>query len=253
MERGTYVAASAGMLQFRKLDVVNNNLANVNTPGFKRQMLVGEVQTFEETLASTVAQGDPYARGDHQRTPGTVNVRTATDFSPGPIKNTASPLDLALRNPNDFFVINTPSGLQYTRAGNFTLSEAGEIVTVDGFQLQGDGGAIAANGAGLTVTPDGSVKIGQEIVGKIQVVRLDNPEALERIGATRFQLKSGQGEPEQVEAELIPKALEMSNVSSISSMVDLITASKAFDMYTRSAQTIDSLNQIAISQVGRGR
>lgn len=253
MDRGTYVAASAGMLQFRKLDIVNNNLANLNTPGFKRQMLVGETQTFDQTLASLVANKDPYAEGDHERSPAAVNMRTVTDYSQGPIKNTGNDLDVALKNPNEFFVINTDSGPQYTRAGNFTLKDNGDLVTADGFQVSGDGGAITTSGPGVKIAPDGSVTSNGQVVGRLQVVRIENLNDLERVGSSRFTLKQGAATPEAIVAEMVPQSLEMSNVSAISSVIDLMTANRAFDMYSKSAQAIDMMNQTAVTQVGRGR
>jgi flagellar basal-body rod protein FlgF len=253
MDRGTYVATTGGMLQFRKLDIVNNNLANINTPGFKRQMLVGEVQTFDQTLASLTAKDDPFAKGDHERAPGTVNVRSITDYSLGPIKNTGNDLDVALTNPKDFFVVNTPSGPQYTRAGNFTLNTEGSLVTVDGQEVSGDGGAISVQGPGAKIAQDGSVLSNGLRVGKLQVVRIENPDNLERVGGARFTMKPGNPAPEQVEADVVTQSLEMSNVSAISSVIDLITTNKAFDMYTKSIQSIDAMNNTAIQQVGRSR
>ncbi|MCO6432471.1 MAG: flagellar hook-basal body protein [Deltaproteobacteria bacterium] len=253
MERGTYVAASGGLLELRKLDVASNNLANINTVGFKRQILVGETQDFEQTLASTIAASDPYARGDHERSPGTVNVRAATDFTPGPIKNTGNKWDVAARNPNDFFVVQTPDGPQYTRAGNFTLNDQGQLVTLDGFPVQGDGGTVTADVPGAYIAPDGSIRAGNEVLATLQVVRFVNPESLERVGMTRFITKPGQPAPEPVEPDVMPQALEMSNVSATSSVIELITANRAFDMYTKTAQAIDQMNQTAVTQVGRGR
>jgi flagellar basal-body rod protein FlgF len=251
MERGSYVAASAGLFQFRKLEIVNNNLANLNTPGFKREMLVGDLQSFDETLAAAVASNDPYAKGDHDRAPGTVNVRAVTDFSQGPIRYTGNGLDVALREPNDFFVINTDTGPQYTRAGNFTLTSEGQLVTVDGFVVNGDGGAIEITGPGATIAADGSVSSGGVVVGKVQVVKIPNPESLERAGNSRFTLPAGQPTPEAVEAEMVPQSLEQSNVTAISSVIEMITAGRAFDLYSRSAQSIDAMNQTAITQIGR--
>ncbi len=251
MERGSYIAASAGLAQLRKLDVVNNNLANVNTPGFKKQILIGSEQTFDQTLAKAVAGTDPYAKGDHERTPGVVDLQSATDFSPGPIKNTGNVLDLALRNPNDFFVVNTPGGPRYTRAGNFSLNDTGQIVTQDGMEVQGDGGAITANGTPLEVAPNGTVRANGVQTGKLQVVRFENPAQMLREAGTRFALANGQPPPVPVEPDLEVGALEMSNVSAITSMIDLISASKGFEMYTKTAQSIDMLNQTAIGQVGR--
>lgn len=253
MDRGTYSSASGGLVQLKKLEIINNNLANVNTAGFKRQMIVGKAQSFEETLASTINSTDVFARGDHERTPGVVNVRTVTDFSPGPIKNTGNPLDAALLNPTDFFVVTTPQGEQYTRAGNFTVNDAGELVTMDGMQVMGDGGALVANGPGVKITSDGSVTVNGARVGALRVVRFSDTSELTPVGNTRFALPAGSPEPAGVQAELEPQALEMANVSVINGVLELISTNRAFDLYTRSARTIDEMNTASITQVGRRR
>ena len=252
MDKGTYAAASAGLLSLRKLEIVNNNLANASTVGFKRQILVSHEQDFNETLASAIG-GAPFAKADHDRVSGVTDIRSETDFSPGPIKSTGNPLDVALRNPKDFFVINTPQGPQYTRAGNFTLNAASELSTVDGFQVSGDGGAITLNGPNALITESGAVFVRGNRVGSLQVVRVEDSQSLERVGYTRFKLKDGVPAPVAVPAEVITKSVEEANVSVISSMVDLIAAQRGFEAYTKSAQTIDQLNQTAIGQVGRSR
>lgn len=250
MDRGTYSAASGGLVQLRRLDIINNNLANVNTPGFKRQLLVTETQKFDDTLASTVAKGDPFAPGDHERTPGVANIQAVTDFSVGPMKNTGNPLDVALRKANHFFVVSGPEGTLYTRAGNFTLNSEGTLVTQDGWEVQGDGGPITATGGSVSISPDGSVRVNGQGVGRIQVVEIPDTSNLERVEGTRFRMKQP-GAPEAVPADLEPAALEMANVSAITSVLDLISTHRAFDLYTKSANTIDQMNQISISQVGR--
>lgn len=252
MDRGFYAIASGGLLQLTKLDVVNNNLANVNTPGFKRELIVSEEQQFANTLAREMESEDPYARADDQRVHGISQVSTATDFTPGAIKATGNSLDVALRNSGDFFVINTPEGAQYTRAGNFTLNANGEIVTQDGLQVQGDGGAIAVNGPGVKVQPNGQVFADGQLAGTLQVVHFDQTDSLERVGGSRFKLAQGAVQPTAVEPDVEPSSLEMSNVSAITSMIDLIAANRAFDMYSRTARSIDDLNQVSIAQVGKG-
>jgi flagellar basal-body rod protein FlgG len=251
MERGSYIAASGGLIQLRKLDVVNNNLANINTVGFKKEMLVNSTQSFDQTLAAAVASNDPFAEGDHARSPGAVHVGSVTDFTPGPIKATGNVLDVALRNPNDFFVLNTPQGVRYTRAGNFTLNSNGEIATQDGMQVQGDGGAISIPNGGVSIAPSGAVFSNGVQVGRLQVARVENPANLLREGGSRFTVAPGQPAPAAVEPEVIPASLEMSNVSAITSMIELISASKGFELYTKTSQSIDQMNQTAISQVGR--
>lgn len=251
MDRGTYVAASGGLAQFRKLEIVNNNLANINTVGFKREVLETETQSFDKTLASLISKSNPYSKGDHDRSPAVVNVKSSTDFAQGPVQSTGNPLDVALRSTNDFFAVNTPQGVQYTRAGNFTLNAEGTLVTQDGFEVQGDGGAIQLAGPNASIESDGSVLAGGSVQGALATFKFEDPSKLTRVGGNRFSLAAGAGAPEQVEAKLATRSLEMSNVSSITSVTDLMTAQRAFQMYTKAADSIDQINQVAINQIGR--
>lgn len=254
MDRGTYAAASAGLLESRKLELVNNNLANVNTPGFKRQYLVSETQGFEDTLAARVAKDDPYARGDHERSPGVLQIKTVTDFSIGSIKTTGNPLHVALQNPNQFFVLDTPEGEQYTRAGNFTLNADGQLVSAEGFPVIGNGGPIVTTNPGVSISENGSVTTNDgnlQQSGRLQVVEFENTNQLDRIGGSRFILQRGAAQPSEVtNAKLITSSLEMSNVSAIESVIDLINATKGFELYTKAAKSIDELNQSSIQQIG---
>jgi flagellar basal-body rod protein FlgF len=244
------------MLQVKKLEVQNNNIANINTPGFKGQFVVAESQSFDNTLASTLDDPDPYGRPDQKRFMNVVGARAEIDFSQGAIQNTGNPLDAALRTANDFFVVNTPQGERYTRAGNFSISPAGELVTSDGYQVMGEGGAILAQAPGVSLFPDGSVRAGANvgaqpnIVGRLRVVRFDDLTGLEAAEGARFKLKGG-ARPVPVEPRIEPQALEMSNVSAVTGMVDLITTNRAFEAYTKAAQTIDTMNQAAVTQLGK--
>jgi flagellar basal-body rod protein FlgF len=253
MDRGTYSVTSLGLAKIQQLEITNNNLANVNTPGFKRQVLVGESQSFDQTLARLVANQDPYAEGDHQRTPGVVSLESRVDFSAGPVRQTGNPFDVALTQPNEFFVVATPQGERYTRAGNFTLNVDGSIVTQDGSIVQGDGGAITIQEPNGRISEDGSVVVNNLPVGRIRVVRFDSFTGLKPEGGTRFKLEPGVAQPTPVETRMVVGSLEMSNVSAISSMIDLVTTNRGFEAYTRTAQTIDQMNQTAITQVGRPR
>jgi flagellar basal-body rod protein FlgF len=251
MDRGTYVAATGGMLQMRKLEVQNNNLANINTVGFKRQFLTAQNQQFSNTFADALGNKAPFARGDHDRSPGVENVELHTDFSPGAVSFTSNPLDVALRNPKDFFVINTPDGPQYTRAGNFTLSANSELVTPDGMQVMGDGGPLQIVGGKPAINADGSVTVNGQIIARLQIAQVDDTKNLVQAGANRFKVAAGRPAPTQVEPQVIPKSLEMSNVSAVTGMVDLIVTSRAFEAYTKAAQTIDGMNQTATTTLGR--
>ncbi len=248
MDIGTYTAVSAGLLQMKKLEVENNNLANSNTVGFKKQYVIAEQAPFEETLAGQLG-ATAYGKADNSRVPAVGAFRSVIDFSQGAIRHTGNPLDVALRNDKDFFVVNGPGGPFYTRAGNFAISQTGELTTQDGLQIVGDGGAIQIAAPGAVINQDGAIQIQGANVGRLQVVRFNDLTGLEMVSATRF--KNNGPAPAQVDPFVEPRSLEMSNVSAVTGMIDLISTNRAFDAYSKAAQTIDALNQSAITQVGK--
>lgn len=251
MDRATYAAASGGMLQLRRLEVESNNLANINTAGFKREILVSRQQSFEDTLASQLGAHDPFKKADQARSPGVVTQETVTDFTPGAIHETGNALDVALRNPLDFFVVNTSDGPQYTRAGSFTLSANGELVTPDGAPVVGDGGPIATDGGVVKIGSDGTVYSGNNNAGRLQVVHFEDGSGLERVGNSRFKVRAGGPAPTAVDPELATGSVEASNASTIGSMIEMMTLQRRFEMTTKSLQTIDQLNGAAIDLAKR--
>lgn len=252
MSSDIYTAASAGLYALRKLEVVSNNLANANTVGFKGQKLVSREQTFEDTLASKLPNMPERAALDHVRTPGVVDIQTSTDFSLGSVTDTGNPLNVSVAKPNQFFVIQTPDGEAYTRAGNFTLNSDGELVTPDGFPVVGEGGPIALPPEGnAKIAANGTVTANNEIVGQLRVVEFADLTKLERTEGTRFRAVDGAA-PQTVEAELITNSLEMPNISVVSSMIDLIEANRSFESYTKVARELDSLTEATIRRAGSG-
>jgi flagellar basal body rod protein FlgG len=229
------------------MEVQNNNLANLNTVGFKGQFIIPQTQAFDKTLAHMMGLDEGASPDAPALVEGVAEGVSLTDFSIGPILNTGNPLDVALQNQNEFFVVNTPNGPLYTRAGNFTLNENGDLVTHDGLQVQGDGGNINVQGSDIGIAADGSVRASGQTFGRLQVVRFDNTDLLERVEGARFRSLAGAPPPTQVAAAVQPQALEMSNVSAIKGMVDVIATSRAFEAYTKAAQTIDQLNQTSIN------
>ncbi|MCB0328198.1 MAG: flagellar hook-basal body protein [Bdellovibrionales bacterium] len=258
MDRGSYAAASAGMLHLTKIDLVNNNLANLSTPGFKGQYLTSRQTEFGDTLASTISARSPYAEGDQERTPGVTGIGTVTDFSVGPIENTAQPLHAALRKENEFFVINGPDGPLYTRAGNFVLNESGKLSTPDGLTVSSGNGEITVNQGIPEITSGGLIQIRglpgglSQVGGRLQVVKFDDPSILERVGANRFKVRGADAQQGQVvnNPSIVPKSLERANISAVQAIVELISASRGFELYAKSAQSIDTMNQTAIQRLG---
>lgn len=252
MDRGTYVAASGGLFQIRRLDTVANNLANVSTTGYKKQLLTSQTKSFEETLAATAASSDPFAKGDQEQVTAVSHIDGRTDFSPGSVMETGNPLHVALRGMNQFFKINTTNGPRYTRAGEFTLAADGRIVTPDGSELAGDSGPIIVTGADAAISASGQVTSGGLPVGFVQIFEVSDLQALNPEGTNRFTLKPG-AQANPVQPDLITQSLEGANVSVVSGMVELIAAHRGFEAYTKMAQSIDQLNSDAITQLSRVR
>lgn len=251
MDRGSYVAASGGMLQMLKLDVIANNLANANTPGFKKQQVVTQPTPFEQTIAAAVTHNDPQTKKDHDLIVPVGTVRTVTDFSQGAIQTTGNPMNVALRSDRQFFAVQGSNGIEYTRAGNFVLNATGELSTPDGAVVQGDGGSIIADGPGVKILENGAVKVNGATVGQIAAYEMSDLSALQPVGNGRFKMTDVTKDPTRVEGEFITGSLETANTSVVTSMIEMIAASRGFEMYTKTQQTIDGLNQTAISQVGR--
>lgn len=242
MDRGLYSAASGGLLSSTRLDIVANNLANVTTVGYKAQRLSSRQQTFADTLASQLPE-TATAKGDFDRTPGVIVDGTTTDFSPGPVEFTGNPLHVALTAPNQFFVVNTPQGTMYTRAGNFTRNADGNLTLPDGSLVSGDGGPITLPPGDASISGNGTITVNGLIVGRLQVVEIENTSQLTRHEGVRFTLNGGAASA--VPANVVPNSLEQANVGTLGAMVDLINANKAFEAYTKSAKSIDDMNDRA--------
>lgn len=247
MDRGIYAATSGGLVDERRVDIVGHNLANANTVGFKAERLVGRQQEFADTLAQITA--GPTARnvGDHDRTPGVVNIQTITDFTVGPMNPTGDPLNVALNEKDQFFVVQTPEGEAYTKAGNFTLNGQGNIVTPDGLPVLGDGGPITVTNSMVSIAGNGQVYAGGTLAGKLRVVTIPDTKQLERTEGTRFKLRQGGTAAQTVERpEVITGTLEMSNTGVVQSMVEMIAAQKSFESYAKSVQTLGELNDTSL-------
>ena len=163
------------LAQTQRLNQVSNNLANVDTAGYKRDNV-----TFWEML---------YTTSSNQQRVGKA-LQVATDFQAGPIEETGNPLDLAISGEG-FFRIQTPQGVRYTRDGNFHLNNQGQLTTTNGHLLLGQGGGpIVIEGNKMVVNPDGAVIVDGEQVSKVAVVTFAELSSLEKEGYNLFRVKS---------------------------------------------------------------
>jgi len=226
------------LIQSARMDILSNNLANTDTTGFKADYLsLNLIQKGEE--AAQVSQGDP----------GPI-VRQYTDFSAGEFRKTDSPLDFALEGEG-FFAVETPSGVQYTRKGNFAANSAGALVTQEGWPVLGDGGPIQIEGENLQADREGNLFQGEEQAARLRIVEIPDKDKLEKAGDTMFRLKEG-GAAIDAEATYVAQGyLEGSNVTVIRAMTEMIETLRGYEAYQKMMQTIDDAASKSVNEVGR--
>lgn len=261
MLRSMYAGIS-GMKNFQtKLDVIGNNIANVNTSGFKK----GRV-TFQDMMSQTMTNAQAPTGNRGGVNPAQVGLGSQLGtidniHTQGFRQTTNNPLDLALEG-DGMFVLGTNDGRAYTRAGNFYLDDDQNIVNSDGYFLldvAGDKITIPDGATGINVQQDGTVKYTGEnapdVVKKIGIALFSNPGGLEKIGSNLFLDSDNAGmvkedgdntlfTPEsEGAASIISGSLEMSNVDLAEEFTEMITAQRGFQANTRIITTSDEILQ----------
>lgn len=220
MEDSILVSLSLqGVLQ-RNMAVIANNVANVNTSGFKAERLV----VVDQPVTSPRPDIDGWSSTAYVR-----DLASVRDPSDGRLDVTDDPLDLALRG-DGYFVVSTPEGDRYTRDGHFRLDANGQLVTEDGDALQGQGGQpliLSATDSAVSVARDGTVSTSGGVLGKIRVVRFDDQAALQPTGAG---LAATEAAPQEVATpDIIQGMIERSNVEPISEIERMIRVQRCYD------------------------
>lgn len=237
-----------------KMSTISNNLANVNTVGFKRNRAVFEDLLYQaQRLPGAMNGGDSELPTGLQLGTGVRVTATQREFTSGSLETTNQPLDLAI-NGRGFFRLLLPDGEEaYTRNGQFNLDSEGRIVNSNGFPLEPeiilpedtDSITIGRDGT-VTITQAGEMNNPQEI-GQIDVVDFINPAGLLALGNNVFAETAGSGEPlEGVGGEdgfgaVTQNTLELSNVSAVEELVDMITTQRAYEMNTKVVSAADDM------------
>ena len=224
MGMDTQVVAAAMNVHIMTQEIAARNVANVATPGFKRNMAV--VESIED--GSEDGSGKPTL--DH----------VGIDFSQGALRPTGSDLDLAIKGEG-FFVIEVPKGLRYTRNGCFQLNEEREIVTQRGDRVLGADGSIQVpqGSERITVSESGEVRFGAQVVGTLNVVIFDKPQLLRQTGGCEFA--AGGAVPEDAPDYKVHQGfLEGSNVNPISELVRMIASLRDYEASAKSLKAITS-------------
>ena len=244
MNSGMYSAVSGSLAAMRKLDVISNNLANVNTPGYKKDKM-----SFEGLLAGPV--NPPAVPQGTTADPILQKENIYIDYASGPTSQSGNPLDLAL-DGEGFFAVTTPEGTAYTRQGNFRTSVDGTLVTVDGFPVQGAGGAaIRVQGSQVEIDTRGNVMVDGEQAGTLSVVDFEKPYSLTKSGNSLFVQADPQATSRTGTALIRQGHLEGSNVESISEMVQLIETNRYFEACSKVIHGYDDMATKAANDLGR--
>jgi flagellar basal-body rod protein FlgG len=239
------------------LDVISNNLANVNTSGFKKSRAEFQDLLYETLRpAGTSSSQDTEVPTGIQLGHGTRPSTVLKIFTQGDMENTQNELDLAIEG-DGFFQIILPNGeTGFTRDGAFKLDRDGRIVNSDGFALEPEI-AIPTDAVSITVGMDGTVSVlqaGDSVpseIGTIELARFVNPAGLISVGKNLFTPSEASGDEitgtagEDGLGTLAQGFLEMSNVSVVDEMVNMITAQRAYETNSKAIQTADDMLQIA--------
>ena len=241
MIRGLYIAATGMLAESTRQDVIANNLANVTTSGFKRSE--SSTRPFSEMLVTAGAPGTPQVG---TLAMGAEIAGIATMATQGPVRATGNPLDVALVGEG-WITVDAQGGRRYTRDGALSVDAGGRLVTSDGSEVAGAAGPIrlAADGGQVTIAADGTVSQDGAARGRIRIAALD-PASLTREGASLM----GGTETGTPTARVRQGYLEGSNVNTVTEMVELISAMRAFEANQKAVQAHDEALEQAVTKVG---
>jgi flagellar basal-body rod protein FlgG len=255
MFRGLWSAASGMSAQKLTIDVIANNLANVNTTGFKKSSVAFQDLMYQTTkmAGATTSDGGQIPTGI-QVGMGTMPLGVHKLFMQGDFSQTNNELDLSIEG-NGFFRVISNGEERYTRSGNFKLDSSGNIVTANGDKLQPEMSA-PANTTSINIDQGGTVTAfdsdGQgSALGVIELYSFANPAGLNSIGRNLYQSTEASGEATSGTAgvggigTIVQGALEMSNVDVVQEMVAMIMAQRAYEINSKAIKTADDMMQLA--------
>ncbi|MBC87510.1 MAG: flagellar basal-body rod protein FlgF [Bdellovibrionaceae bacterium] len=260
---GIYTALSGAVAQSQRMDTIANNIANSNTTAFKKDQ-----QTFYEYVTANEKPPDVI---QVPRVPASIesfydmqggdrgyvdSSGTYTDHSQGQLKKTGNKLDVALEGKGLFEVL-TPQGVQYTRNGSFKIDNQGRLVTKHGFPVLMAGAAppetrtLNLENQNVIVSYTGEIYQGNENLGKISVVEVQNADALKKQGASYFAVKENFAvQTQNAEAARLHQGfVEGSNVNIVQEMTDMISASRAFESAQKAIRAFDMIDQKLMNDV----
>ncbi|ADU65174.1 flagellar basal-body rod protein FlgF [Desulfurispirillum indicum] len=246
MVNGLYTSASGMVLQSRKLDASANNLANVNTVGFKKDII--SVDNFR--AKSTTREEDAWRRTLFNETiNNTHNIaKIHVDHSQGALHQTGNSLDVGI-NGNAFLVVDTPFGERYTRGGNLQIDSEGRLTTKEGYPLkaaleeddaEGPAHIFLPEASDIIINAQGEIFVDEEFIATLSLVRFEDERDLRKVGFNQLARVSADVEAYPAEHfELHQGYLESSNVNIVREMTDMVELNRSFSAYQKMISSID--------------
>ena len=220
-----------------KNDLVSNNLANINTTGYKRDVMFTDMLDVFDTNYD--------------------NKNVVTEFSQGTMKETGNPLDISFSG-RGFFVIENNGDEYYTRDGHFTVNRMGNLTTAEGFNVMGEGGIINVSTDGsktgdFEISKLGEIFVNDEYIDKLKIVDFEEYTKLSKEGVNLFSANDSLKPYDSEMYTVLQRHLEGSNVNSVNEMVELITLQRNFESTQKAVKTLDDALGKAANDIGRYR
>lgn len=254
MLKGLYTAAMGMNVQSKRLDVISNDLANAGTTGYKKEKI--SVSSFKEEYLKRLDDSQNFIPNEARIgkiTYGAKVDEVYTDFTQGSIRATSNDTDLAIQG-DGFFVVETPNGPAYTRDGSFMVDGEGNLVTTEGYLVMGEEGPISlgedyfSSGAKLVIQSNGTIYAGGEYIDKLSMASFEDPRSLTKLDDNLY---TSTGEQTEFTGSIIQSYLEVSNVNTVDAMVDMITVARAYETNQKMIQTLDSVLDKAVNELGK--
>lgn len=249
MQNGLLVGLSRQVVLSRELDVVANNIANINTTGFKADGAV-----FEEYIAPTARIGG--ATGADSRVSFVRDRATWVDLTQGPIDRTGNPLDVAIDGAG-YLAVQTPRGERYTRNGAMQINAAGQLVTAEGYQVLGEAGPIIfqPKDRNISISGDGTISVREGDApadtqrGKLRIVGFDAPGRLQKDGASTFAAPETVTQQPVANVKFVQGAVEKSNVRAVSEMTRMIEVTRSYTQVATMLSQQSDMRRSAIEKL----
>jgi len=257
MRESMYSALFGAMSNEVRLNTITNNLANVNTTGFKKDAYAFQ-DTFQRLATDYLTDDRQNLHAEEIWPRAYVQARPRlsgqySDQSQGSMQATGNPLDVALVG-DGYLKVRTPEGDMLTRSGSFQLASDGRLITEQGYEVLGGGSALALpRDNKITIDSNGRITADGNDIGTLDIVNVSDPKSLEKQGKNLFKLRKGSRATE-IPAEGVSVQqgyLEKSNVEIVSEMVNMMEAQRAFEINQKIMTTTDGMESLVINKVGQ--